>query len=338
MPPDSPGVSCAADFIARALLSWGIKYLPGLSSKALSPLVRSLEREGIRFIEVRHENTAAFMASAHAKLTGKVGVCLAGSGFGFTNMLTGLYDAALDGVPLLVIQVLETRENPHCFVPFAAFSREVPASELAKALPNAIQAAYLQKGVAHLAIHREELAAPMKPCSIPLPELAPAAPRSNPRILSRKCGEELLFHLAGSQFGLQENAILSLECEEGICTIGQHFQADRHCCLLSERLQGPGFAFAGALAAKLEHPERQVICLTSAEALNRGLADFITSVRYQLAFPTLVFVREGVHPNFAAFAQSCGGMGLQIRDIATLEGALREFLRLNQPSLIEVFL
>src|SRR5437588_11108135 len=64
-------------------------------------------REQIRFVQVRHEESAAFMACAYAKYTGKLGVCLATSGPGGIHLLNGLYDAKLDGQPVLAITGLQ---------------------------------------------------------------------------------------------------------------------------------------------------------------------------------------------------------------------------------------
>src|SRR5436853_2460634 len=65
------------------------------------------EKERIRFIQVRHEEAAAFMACGYAKFTGKLGVCLATSGPGGIHLLNGLYDAKLDGQPVLAITGLQ---------------------------------------------------------------------------------------------------------------------------------------------------------------------------------------------------------------------------------------
>jgi thiamine pyrophosphate-dependent acetolactate synthase large subunit-like protein len=67
-------------------------------------VIAALQRAGkIEFIQVRHEEMAAFMAVAHAKFTGEIGVCLSTGGPGATHLITGLYDAKLDHVPVLTI-------------------------------------------------------------------------------------------------------------------------------------------------------------------------------------------------------------------------------------------
>lgn len=158
--------STAADYILDCLYAWGIRYLPGFPRPCLSPLIEAMQRvpERIRFIEVCHEGTAAGMACARAKLTGALGVCLA-SGLGCASALTGAYDAAMEGLPMLVISGhkrhhLEEGLDP--FLPIAVYSRHIPRIEdLTEVLPAAIQMAHLHRGIAHLAIPSDEISLPI---------------------------------------------------------------------------------------------------------------------------------------------------------------------------------
>ena len=81
----------------------------GLPGDGINGIMESLrkQQDKIRFIQVRHEESAAFMACAYAKFTGKLGVCLATSGPGGIHLLNGLYDAKLDGAPVLAITGLQ---------------------------------------------------------------------------------------------------------------------------------------------------------------------------------------------------------------------------------------
>src|SRR5207248_1956855 len=72
-------------------------------------------QDKIRFIQVRHEEAAAFMACGYAKFTGRLGVCLATSGPGGIHLLNGLYDAKLDGQPVLAITGLQFHDLVHTF-------------------------------------------------------------------------------------------------------------------------------------------------------------------------------------------------------------------------------
>src|SRR5438046_10116833 len=95
----------AADLLVETLMDWGVEVIFGLTGDGINGIMESLrqQREKIRFVQVRHEEAAAFMACAYAKYTGKLGVCLGTSGPGGIHLLNGLYDAKMDGQPVLAI-------------------------------------------------------------------------------------------------------------------------------------------------------------------------------------------------------------------------------------------
>src|SRR5438876_9507148 len=88
----------AADVLIEGLIDWGVEVVFGLPGDGINGIMESLRthQEKIRFIQVRHDESAAFMACAYAKFTGKLGVCLATSGPGGIHLLNVLYDATLD--------------------------------------------------------------------------------------------------------------------------------------------------------------------------------------------------------------------------------------------------
>ena len=94
-----------SDFFWQRLSEWGVKRVFGYPGDGINGLVGALARTGdqFEFIQPRHEELAAFMATAHAKYTGELGVCLATSGPGAIHLLNGLYDAKLDHQPVLAI-------------------------------------------------------------------------------------------------------------------------------------------------------------------------------------------------------------------------------------------
>jgi pyruvate dehydrogenase (quinone) len=94
-----------SDFIIGRLSAWGIKRIYGYPGDGINGIMGALDRakETMDFIQVRHEEMAAFMACAHAKFTGEVGVCMATSGPGAIHLLNGLYDAKLDHQPVVAI-------------------------------------------------------------------------------------------------------------------------------------------------------------------------------------------------------------------------------------------
>jgi pyruvate dehydrogenase (quinone) len=99
-----------ADFLIERLTEWGVRRIYGYPGDGINGITTALRRAserggggGIDFIQVRHEETAAFMACAHAKYSGELGVCLATSGPGAIHLLNGLYDANKDHQPVLAI-------------------------------------------------------------------------------------------------------------------------------------------------------------------------------------------------------------------------------------------
>ena len=102
------------DFFWERLSQWGVQTIFGYPGDGINGVLGALNRAGDRFefIQVRHEEMAAFMASAYAKFTGELGVCMATSGPGASHLLTGLYDARLDHMPVLAIAGQQAR-NAH---------------------------------------------------------------------------------------------------------------------------------------------------------------------------------------------------------------------------------
>src|SRR5690348_12821608 len=95
----------ASDVLVEQLLDWGVDTIFGIPGDGINGIMEALRthQDRIRFIQVRHEEAAAFMACGYAKYTGRLGVCLATSGPGGIHLLNGLYDAKMDGQPVLAI-------------------------------------------------------------------------------------------------------------------------------------------------------------------------------------------------------------------------------------------
>src|SRR5262245_66239278 len=92
----------AADILIGSLEDWGVEVVFGLPGDGINGIMEALRRrqDRVRFVQVRHEESAAFMACGYAKYTGRLGVCLATSGPGGLHLLNGMYDAKLDGQPV----------------------------------------------------------------------------------------------------------------------------------------------------------------------------------------------------------------------------------------------
>src|SRR5512132_711351 len=95
----------ASEALIERLADWGVDTVFGLPGDGINGIMEGLRRhqDRVRFVLVHHEEAAAFMATAHAKATGRIGVCLATSGPGGIHLLNGLYDAKLDHMPVLAI-------------------------------------------------------------------------------------------------------------------------------------------------------------------------------------------------------------------------------------------
>jgi len=100
------------DFLLKRLHEWGVRRIYGYPGDGINGIMGAFERsEVLQFIQARHEEEAAFMACAHAKFAGELGVCLATSGPGAIHLLNGLYDAKMDHQPVLAIVGQQKREG-----------------------------------------------------------------------------------------------------------------------------------------------------------------------------------------------------------------------------------
>src|SRR5450432_639772 len=99
----------AGEILVETIYAWGVDTIFGIPGDGINGIMEALRtrQDKIRFIQVRHEESAAFMACGYAKFTGRLGVCLATSGPGGIHLLNGLYDAKLDGQPVLALTGLQ---------------------------------------------------------------------------------------------------------------------------------------------------------------------------------------------------------------------------------------
>src|SRR3989440_12882366 len=107
----------ASDVLVDTLLAWGVDTVFGIPGDGINGIIEAFRKrqDRIRFIQVRHEEAAAFAACSYAKFTGRLGVCVATSGPGGIHLLNGLYDAKLDGVPALAITGMTFHDLAHTY-------------------------------------------------------------------------------------------------------------------------------------------------------------------------------------------------------------------------------
>ena len=157
-------MATAAEILIDSIADWGVDVVFGLPGDGINGIMEALRkrRDRVRFVQVRHEEAAAFMACAYAKYTGKLGVCLATSGPGGIHLLNGLYDAKLDGAPVLAITGLQFHDlvGTHTqqdvaldklFMDVCVFNERVMGSAHVENLTElACRTALAYRGVAHL--------------------------------------------------------------------------------------------------------------------------------------------------------------------------------------------
>ena len=158
--------STASDLLIDAIHDWGVDVVFGMPGDGINGIMEALRKRAdkIRFIQVRHEESAAFMACAYAKYTGKLGVCLATSGPGGLHLLNGLYDAKLDGAPVLAITGLQYHDLVHTytqqdveldkvFMDVAVYNTRIMGpTHVENVADIACRSALVNRGVSHITI------------------------------------------------------------------------------------------------------------------------------------------------------------------------------------------
>jgi pyruvate dehydrogenase (quinone) len=180
----------AADVMIDTLHQWGVDTVFGIPGDGINGIIEALRKrqEDIRFIQTRHEEAAAFAATAYAKLTGKLGVCVATSGPGGIHLLNGLYDAKLDGAPVLAITGLQFHDliNTHTqqdveldklFQDVTVYNcRIMGPAHAENATELACRTALARRGVAHITMPVDMQTQPV--------DKAPRSPRNVPHHIS----------------------------------------------------------------------------------------------------------------------------------------------------------
>lgn len=166
----------ASDTLVESLLDWGVDTIFGMPGDGINGIMEALRvrQDKIQFIQVRHEESAAFAACAYAKWTGRLGVCLATSGPGGIHLLNGLYDAKLDGQPVLAITGLQFHDLIHTFtqqdveldklfIDVAAYNARIMApGHVENIVELACRSALTERGVAHITIPVDVQSQPAK--------------------------------------------------------------------------------------------------------------------------------------------------------------------------------
>lgn len=156
----------AGDILVDTLHRWGVTVIFGLPGDGINGVIEALRKrqDDIRFVQVRHEEAAAFMACAYAKWTGKLGCCLSTSGPGGIHLLNGLYDAKMDGAPVVAITGLQFHDLLHThtqqdveldklYMDVAVYNvRVMGPAHMENVAELACRTALAYRGVAHITI------------------------------------------------------------------------------------------------------------------------------------------------------------------------------------------
>jgi pyruvate oxidase len=170
-----------SDILVAQIAEWGVQYVFGVPGTSTLGVVDAIRKNNkVQYLQVRHEQTAAFMASAYGKLTGHVAACLGVSGPGATNLATGLYDASLDHSPVLALTGLVARQligpgsvqeidQYSFFEPICVYNKILMSEEQTTMLATlALRHALLDRGVAHIGIPNDVQKLPYETQILPM--------------------------------------------------------------------------------------------------------------------------------------------------------------------------
>lgn len=216
-----------AEFIVNQLAAWGVRRIYGLPGSSILGLLDAVRKSAdIDFYVCRHEETAAFMASAQAKLTGEMGVCLADGGPGAVHLTNGLYDAMTDHVPLLALtgqnperqigtDAIQYTDQNSLFAGASGLTVTITSAEQAQpVLEAAVKLAYCSGVPVHLAVAQDIQAQPALAAVNPKSVVLGAVPRLDEALLDQAA--ELLaaarrpMILAGRPIRGQSGPVLAL--------------------------------------------------------------------------------------------------------------------------------
>src|SRR5436305_5736105 len=285
----------ASDVLIDSIYDWGVEVIFGLPGDGINGIMEALRKrqDKIRFIHVRHEEAAAFMACAYAKYTGKLGCCLATSGPGGIHLLNGLYDAKLDGAPVLAITGLQFHDLVHTFTqqdveldktfidPCVYNTRIMGPAHVENAVNLACRAAIANSGPAHVTM-------PVDMQSLPLKSDTPSERNIPHHVSAARAG------IAATPPGdMLDRAAAILNEGEKICILAGRgaLRARDELAAIAEKLAAPvAKALLGKAALNDTHPHcTGGVGLLGTEPSQDALAGCDTLLIVGSAFPYLEF-------------------------------------------------
>ena len=193
-----------SEVLVEQIAEWGVQYVFGVPGTSTLGVVDAIRKNSkVQYLQVRHEQTAAFMASAYGKLTGHVAACLGVSGPGATNLATGLYDASLDHSPVIALTGLVARQlmgpgsvqeidQYSFFEPICVFNKILMSPDQTTTLAIlAMRHALLDRGVAHIGIPNDVQKLPYEASILPLEGRMPSMAFSQEGALIEKAARTI---------------------------------------------------------------------------------------------------------------------------------------------------
>src|SRR5215211_1440977 len=251
----------AADVLVESILDWGVDTVFGLPGDGINGIMEALRtrQDRVRFIQVRHEEAAAFMACAYAKYTGRLGCCLATSGPGGIHLLNGLYDAKLDQAPVLAItgQTYSDLKGSNfqqevnmtgLFADVAVYNQEVIKPNQIEMLANeACRHALNQRGVSHITF------------PVDYQEKKVSSSGTMHRVEGSTTSLWSRPHIVPTEAELKTAAAILNECEKPIVLVGQGARgAGSEVIDVAEKLGAP---IVKALLGKEVVPDEHPLCI-----------------------------------------------------------------------------
>jgi pyruvate dehydrogenase (quinone) len=287
----------ASDVLVGRLLAWGVDTIFGLPGDGINGVFDALrkQKDRIRFIHVRHEEAAAFMACAYAKFTGRIGVCIATSGPGGIHLLNGLYDAKMDHASVLAITGLQhsdligtfTQQDvalDKLFIDVAVYNERVMnGAHIESVADLAIRTALASRGVAHITI----------PVDVQVQESKSARSERNP--VHHTSSVPVYFDQVPSRVELEHAAVILGRGKKIAILAGQGaLHATQELEELAERLGAP---IVKALLGKAAVPDDSPyttggIGLLGTEPSQNALEECDTLVMVGTSFPYIEFLPE----------------------------------------------
>lgn len=316
-----------ADLLVECLIEEGVEYIFGIPGEENLALMNAIYDSPIKFITVRHEQGAAFMADVYGRLTGKAGVCLSTLGPGATNLITGVADAYSDGAPLVAITGQVGTELNKLYQPEVEVVGDISDS-------------LLQIG-RRTARHQE----PEKALELKARMIAEHESYAGDASFPMK--PQRILQDVRKVMGKDDIVISDVGAHK--MWIARHYQCyEPNTCIISNGFATMGISVPGAIGARLVYPDKKILAICGDGGFMMNCQEFETALRAKTPFVTLIFNDSSyglikwkqmdqyhkncyvdfTNPDFVKFAESMGAIGYRIEKaedlVPTLENAFQQ--------------